>query len=310
MAVVEDGLPRRDTMPYFNLPKQTCAQRIRLDMVNSVTMAIERSYLNWIKFKEMGHEFNLSPDTDLLKNRDWLWRWRVSAFIVLESAQHTCECFVCGEARKVRTEAGERRSSEPLKAEDYPQQVPKYLRALDIMKNARCRPSRPARAPPSSSHLPHLEPQRFQIIKRRKTKDFDDYFGGPTLESMMEFAPMPGVESQPLPWNYRPTRLFWELWRDWGYRIEREFALMYLRAVPVMVAEHLLPTPPLHGLEWEEDDEKFEQGDEEEQRDDEGERGEQGKKPKEEGGRQRRRQRQRRRRRRRRSGSPIPRSSR
>jgi hypothetical protein len=49
-----------------------------------------------------------------------------------------------------------------------------------------------------------------------------------------------GLESQPLDWCSKPTiRSLWELFRDWGYRIEPEFALMFASSRPQKVTEHL-----------------------------------------------------------------------
>jgi hypothetical protein len=91
-----------------------------------------------------------------------------------------------------------------------------------------------------------LQPRHFEILRRNKRRDFDDYFYGPSLEDMRMFQSLGGLESQPLDWFSKPTiRSPWELFRDWGYRIEPEFALMFASSTPQKVIEHLLPPPPL-----------------------------------------------------------------
>src|ERR1700685_3897089 len=64
---------------------------------------------------------------------------------------------------------------------------------------------------------------------------------------MRMFQRLGGLESQPLDWFSKPTiRSPWELFRDWGYRIEPEFALMFACSKPQKVIEHLLPPPRSH----------------------------------------------------------------
>jgi hypothetical protein len=64
---------------------------------------------------------------------------------------------------------------------------------------------------------------------------------------MQMFESLAGLESQPLDWFSKPTnRSPWELFRDWGYHIEPEFALMFASSTPQKVIEHLLPQPQPH----------------------------------------------------------------
>jgi hypothetical protein len=84
------------------------------------------------------------------------------------------------------------------------------------------------------------------MLPRNKRCDFDEYFGGPSLEDMRIFQALGGLESQPLDWFSQPTvRSCWELFKDWGYRLEPEFAHMFACDKPQKVVEHFLP-PPQH----------------------------------------------------------------
>ena len=52
------------------------------------------------------------------------------------------------------------------------------------------------------------------------------------------------LDSQPQDWYAQPTvRSSWELVRDWGYRLEPEFALMFASQKPQKEVEHLLLVP-------------------------------------------------------------------
>ena len=141
--------------------------------------------------------------------------------------------------------AGIVQSSGVTLPDQYPPAVPTSLKKQHkIMARSRCRPSRKPKAPKTSVCLITLEPRRFQLLPRNRQRDYDDYFNGPSLEDMRMFASMGGLESQPLDWYSKPTiRSCWELFRDWGYRLEPEFAHMFACQEPQKVIEHLLPPP-------------------------------------------------------------------
>src|SRR5882672_3637977 len=62
------------------------------------------------------------------------------------------------------------------------------------------------------------------------------------LEDMMELQRPGGLEAYPNDWNVAPTiRSPWELFKNYGYTLEPEFALMFNQQEPLMVREHLLP---------------------------------------------------------------------
>jgi hypothetical protein len=125
--------------------------------------------------------------------------------------------------------------------------VPAYLtgnkKKKKLMEKARRRVPAKIRAPTTKrgKAIP-LKPQRFQMLPRNKRRDFDDYYGGPTLEDMMELQRPGGLEAYPNSWDVAPTiRSPWELFKNYGFTLEPEFALMFNRQEPLMAKEHLLP---------------------------------------------------------------------
>ena len=125
--------------------------------------------------------------------------------------------------------------------------VPAYLtrnkKKKKMMERARRRVPPKIRAPTTKGGkaIP-LKPQKFQMLRRNKRRDFDDYYGGPTLEDMMELQRPGGLEAYPNDWDVAPTiRSPWELFKNYGYTLEPEFALMFNQQEPFMAKEHLLP---------------------------------------------------------------------
>jgi hypothetical protein len=138
--------------------------------------------------------------------------------------------------------------------------LPDYLKGnkkkKELMAGARRRIPEKIRAPKRGKAIP-LEPQRFQILRRNKCQDFDDYYNGPTLEDMMELQRPGGLEAYPNGWNVAPTiRSPWELFKNYGYTLEPEFALMFNRQQPLMAREHLLPVGEPVSFPEEDPDEK------------------------------------------------------
>jgi hypothetical protein len=151
------------------------------------------------------------------------------------------------------------------------QSMPTHLRKNKLMSGARRRVDMPSRAPlrPHVDTLP-LHPQRFQILRRNRFQEFDEYEGCPPLEDLHLFQRPGGLEGYPIDWDAQPTiRSNWELFRDHGYRLENEFALMFNQQEPLYVTEHLLPPPSSRQVPCEEDDEDDEGDDEEKEDDDE-----------------------------------------
>lgn len=112
-----------------------------------------------------------------------------------------------------------------------------------VLKGARQRATMALRTPTTrKAGAIALKPQRFQLLRRNKHIYFDDYYDRPTLEDMRELWPAGGLEGYPSLSYGQPTiRSPWELFRDYGYSLEPEFALMFNQQQPLRFVEHLLP---------------------------------------------------------------------
>jgi hypothetical protein len=127
-----------------------------------------------------------------------------------------------------------------------------------LMAGSRRRVPATIRAPTTKGgEAIQLKPQRFQMLQRNKLQDFDNYYGGPTLEDMMELQRPGGLEAYPNDWDVAPTiRSPWELFKNYGFTLEPEFVLMFNRQEPFMAREHLLPVgesdPPPSDVDEEE----------------------------------------------------------
>ena len=145
------------------------------------------------------------------------------------------------------SEDGEVEQIEGLRIDKNLTALPRYLtrnkKKKKAMEGARRRVQATIRAPTTKQRkaIP-LKPQRFKMLPRNKRHDFDDYFGGPTLEDMMELQRPGGLEAYPNGWDVAPTiRSPWELFKNYGFTLEPEFALMFNQQRPLMAREHLLP---------------------------------------------------------------------
>jgi hypothetical protein len=122
--------------------------------------------------------------------------------------------------------------------------VPEHLRGVEEMKHARNRHTVVARAPPRLPNAMDLPPQRFQWLMRNRCLDYDDYFNGPVLDDLHDLQRPGGVDGFPLDFDYKPTvHSSWERFKDYGYRIEPEFSLMFNQQNPLHTREHALPPP-------------------------------------------------------------------
>jgi hypothetical protein len=149
------------------------------------------------------------------------------------------------EGEKVAEECSGPPSTDDSRSPELPEiylvpRVPKCLQDRHKeMKGACCWPSR---KPIAVRQLITLEPKAFEILPRNRFRDFDDHFNRPSLEDLQMFQQQAGLDSQPLDWYAQPTVCSpWELFRDWGYRLEPEFALTFASEKPQNVMEHLLP---------------------------------------------------------------------
>jgi hypothetical protein len=258
-------------------------------MLHDLSEGITNSYNLWLKLRAQGVFFDQVPAEDALYILDTDPNAHYGTIVIERSlAMERERCSACRAVHNIALERneedhggyldqlpdGEEDQQEedsdtdkscpsgngdphlPNMVGEYPQALPRRLRKEhEEMKEARCRPSRKANAPKPSASLITLEQKRFEIIPRNRSHPFDEYYNGPSLEDTKMFWRMGGLESQPLDWFSKPTiRSSWELFRDWGYRLEPEFALMFACETPQKVLEHILPTPPVPPQEVEDED--------------------------------------------------------
>lgn len=237
--------------PQVKMPQIECAHTTRSRMLADLMEGLEKSFGIWKELVAVGQTFILEPADDVVGIFDGIGRHLQTAHIERLLATETLLCSLCGSTRKPTMEEGSPDSSltdgsvstPPGPPRSYPSGgVPKSLwQKFKEMKNAHCRASR---KPVGLQKLIPLEPQIFEILPRNRFRDFDDYFNGPSLEDLKLFRDHAGLDTQPRDWFAQPTvRSPWELFRDWGYRLEPEFALMFATENPQKVLEHFLPIP-------------------------------------------------------------------
>lgn len=238
--------------PEVKMPQIECAHTTRSRMLGELREGLEKSFVVWKDLVAAGHRFIQEPSDEVVAIFDGLSRHLRMAHIERLLATETVLCPACASTRKKGTM--EEESTESSSTEDSTSTspgppkiyadggVPKALRQkFKEMKSAHCRPSR---KPVRLQKLIPLEPQIFEILPRNRFKDFDDYFHGPSLEDLKMFRDQTGLDTQPRDWYAQPTvRSPWELFRDWGYRLEPEFALMFATEKPQKILEHFLPIP-------------------------------------------------------------------
>jgi hypothetical protein len=124
-----------------------------------------------------------------------------------------------------------------------PTYLTKHKKKKKLMEGTRkCVPAKFKAPTTKGGKAMKLKLQRFQMLPRNKQKDFNNYFGGPTLEDMMELQRPGCLEAYPNSWDVAPTiRSPWELFKNYGYILEPEFALMFNQQDPLHAEEHLLP---------------------------------------------------------------------
>jgi hypothetical protein len=106
------------------------------------------------------------------------------------------------------------------------------------MKGARNRAFLAPRRMKATNNMIPLPRQRF--IPLPSNSNFDEYFLGPTLEDNATYPKY--LDNFPTnPYAMPTIRSSWEHFRDYGYRLEPSFALMFNNLDPILVQEHLLP---------------------------------------------------------------------
>lgn len=259
------GLPlSSDQWP--ELPQIECAHETRLQMLKAILAGVTESYHVWLTVKDIDHGARWSQplEAGLERMEKGLHPFHLHIEEGLVAQRRACDRCKSRSSKSKRidstaeeeipTEEGEAveavEVAPPLAPlTPMPGDVP-YPGALSsaakkaskLLSSARCRYTMPMRAPKINPLAP-LKPVPFKLLRRELRIGFDEYATGPSLEKHKEMMNEYGqIPSNPLPWEYRPTeRSLSELWRDWGYRTEPEFLLMFRDDTPQAVEEHLLP---------------------------------------------------------------------
>jgi hypothetical protein len=109
------------------------------------------------------------------------------------------------------------------------------------------------RAPIAKGPALQLSAQHF--IPLPFNNNFDNYFDGPSLEDMNWLSRTQDGAFYIVAQGHaqKSTRSPWELFKDYGYRLEPSFALMFNKSQPYFAAEHMIPigdvepkNPPSH----------------------------------------------------------------
>ena len=211
-------------------------------MLADLTEGIQGSYALWNNLSSSGHRFDFQPTDEAIEILGHLHKHLGITNIERLLATETVLCPLCSSKREPLS-SGDEEDDNSMPLDMYQHMtVPKNLRNRHKeMKDAHCRPLRKAMA---LHQLIPLEPRAFEILPRSRFRDFDDYINGPSLEDLKMFQQQAGPDSQPCDWHAQPTVCSpWEPFRDWGYRVEPEFALMFPSQKPQKVFEHFLPAP-------------------------------------------------------------------
>ncbi|KZP07505.1 hypothetical protein FIBSPDRAFT_965606 [Athelia psychrophila] len=224
-------------------PELECAHDTRLRMIKGLITGVTASFHLWLALSGKDHTVNWSMPTE-------------EAIHIMERGLYPAHLKIENGLVERRRASGEETAEDdviegdappahltPVRREAfYPGPLSSVAKKVSkLLTSARCRYTMALQTPKAASGI--LIPVPFQLLPRALRIDFDDYASGPSLEEhkalMDEYGKIP---SNPLPWDYRPTeRSISELWRDWGFRTEPEFLLMFRDDTPQAVANHFLP---------------------------------------------------------------------
>jgi hypothetical protein len=116
--------------------------------------------------------------------------------------------------------------------------LPTHLKKLKMVKGYRNRLLSKPKVK-RSSNIP-IPAQRFIPIGSHGSFNFDDYFNCPTIEDAISYTKY--LDNFPTnPYAIPVTRSSWEYFKDYGYRIERNFAVTFNQQQPILVLQHLFP---------------------------------------------------------------------
>ena len=116
--------------------------------------------------------------------------------------------------------------------------LPPHLKKIPAMKGARNRIYLKPRQQLLPTDAPPLPARHF--IPLPSNADFDEYYLGPTIEDCASYPRyLDNFPTNPYAMVTHPS--IWDIFKDYGYRLEPSFALMFNNERPELVREHLLP---------------------------------------------------------------------
>ena len=252
-----------------------CAHVIRARVLEALVVQFTESY-RW---------FQLLPDVDDGSIQDHIYTVMTTGLgqcqnVQAMAAELAREVAICEEchtrnARKApmipdsddmeAEDDGNLDKSEGDEDNDDKETLAAFKRRFPHLKKAglkvRGREIRPSKVVKKLPMIPLL-PVRFQMVRRNRCLDFDDYFDGPVMEDMHRFGTdREGWQPGHVYGKHKPTfRSSGELFVDWGYRILPEFAQMFATSQPQKFSEHCFPKISHHrdiGLRSAEDVEEY-----------------------------------------------------
>ncbi|KZP12222.1 hypothetical protein FIBSPDRAFT_985742 [Athelia psychrophila] len=248
-------------------PDIECAHATRLRMIKGLITGVTSSYHFWLALNGKDHivKWSMADEEGIQMMERGLYPAHFKIEKGLVERRRACKkCGSRGSLPQHDTMLDNSTSGEEIVEDDvveghappahltpvnreafYPGPLSSVAKKVSkLLASARCRYTMALLTPKAASGI--LNPVPFQLLPRALRIDFDDYASGPSLEDHKALLDEYGkIPSNPLPWNYFPTeRSISELWRDWGYRTEPEFLLMFRDDTPQAVANHFLPLEP------------------------------------------------------------------
>jgi hypothetical protein len=258
MELLKDGL-QFDASGRILKPPIPCAHYTRNAILTCICSNVVQLYKTWRRIiNRVGDQWDKArlEDAEEILNQDGSIHLSASPILAslaramakcrpcLQSQREAAERQVAEEHASSQSDHRARSGSQSDQSDshsDVPEDaapLPEHLKKVKMMKGARNRNALNPRCPLANSKTIQLPPQRF--IPLPSNRDFDEYYLGPTIEDnydgpryLYNFPTNPfAMVTEPGPWS---------TFKDYGYRLEPSFALMFNNEKPIMVREHLLP---------------------------------------------------------------------
>ena len=233
-------------------PALECPHYSRLRILRGTLNYVERSYNIWESRRNDFHWICDADDDAIYLCSDANHLQQSFAHVESAIATERDKCSVCVQAYRKEKERrdkehGAQSSSDPQTDQQHKSvKVPEHLMDLADMRGARNRHLMKPRIPMRLPHAMNLPLQRFQFAKRNRCVDYDDYFKGPVLDDLYDLQRPGGLQGFPLDFDFQPTvHSAWERFKDYGYRLQPEFAWTWNQQEPLYVKEHTLQPAPI-----------------------------------------------------------------